>query len=233
MCNDFCYFSTWDCWGRRFGELYIFSGHTKARPVLKGVFEVINATMNVKRVKLESKSFKALTIVNIFLGLEFLAQIKKIYDFVLWWIANESRKTSTSHNVKNKSLTSDLRSRIPLVLFERLWNSWRCLSPLRLMMFCYTKTHFGVKYAYDFNFLFDTCAWFFSIMILFYFFLWLVKKAFAFYDSTIFELNIVINVDPNTIEPLLIFVDYIKSLRVTYWQMFFFFFFPLMFKSDW
>ena len=52
---------------------------------------------------------------------------------------------------------------------------------------------------------------FFKIFIFEIFFQEFTKETFALYDSTGFELNIVINVDPNATEPLPIFVDCIES----------------------
>ena len=78
-------------------------------------------------------------------------------------------------------------------------------------MFGYKKPHFGIKYVL-FLFLFSILylCLFFSFVILF-FIQYLAKKTYVLQNSTIFELNIVINVNPNSTEPLPIVANYIKS----------------------
>jgi hypothetical protein len=46
----------------------------------------------------------------------------------------------------------------------------------------------------------------------------LAKEALALYDSTISELNIIIKIAPETVEPLPLFADYVESWRVTCWK---------------
>ena len=56
----------------------------------------------------------------------------------------------------------------------------------------------------------------------------MAKETLALYESTIFELNITIKIASETAEPLLFFVDYVESWRVTCWETTFF----KLFKSN-